>query len=481
MIAATGCASSSPFNQTFVEVRTPNFVVTSSFGEARTQKLALDLEVFHAGVISAVGVENETRGGRRTRVFAFDGRGVSQPFAQRGAGASLIPTVEGPVIMIRATGNFDRRIDPDLRHRYAHRILRDRLKAEAPLWYEEGRTQVAGTIDVSGNVVRVGRTDPEHQRSVLDWHRTDLAKILWRRDLSEASRAGRAEFEAQTWAFVHTLLFGDRGKRESVEALDRVRRAFESQEPAQLQEAVAALGGEEALTTRVYEHLEEDRHRVDRMQLSGLVMSEIPVAPVAPVEARDRLAMLALDLRRPALAYEYFERALSALPSHVPSQAGLALAAARSGRLEEMNEIVARIGHSAEGSAVTSSRIGLARLSAASQTEPGTQRTELLSSARRAFSRSLELEPDRIDAQMGMGMSYLVSGEEAFEAERWFAAVKAQSPGSLDLELGIAMMDIELKRRRAGVERARSVFSRTHSVALRKRALEVIESTDRDQ
>ena len=279
---------------------------------------------------------------------------------------------------------------------------------------------------------------------------------------------------------MHTLLFGDRGKRESVEALDRVRRGFESQDPTQLREAVAALGSEEALTARVYEHLEQDRHRVDRMQLSGLVMLEIPVASVAPVEARDRLAMLALDLDRPALAYEYFERALSALPNHVPSQAGLALAAARSGRLDEMKEILTRVGRSAEESAIASNRVGLAWLSAANQTEPGPPRAEQVLSARKALSRSLELEPGRVDAQMGMGMSYLVSGENAIEAESWFAAVKAQSPGSLELELEIAMMENEIKRRRAAKERAQSVFSRTHSRALRERALEVIESSDRD-
>ena len=96
-----GCASSSPFNQAFVELRSPHFILTSSLGESATRALARDLEVFHAAVLEALGIPLGVHGEQPTRVVAFDGRGVSRPFAIRGQGASLVPGLDGLTLMVR--------------------------------------------------------------------------------------------------------------------------------------------------------------------------------------------------------------------------------------------------------------------------------------------------------------------------------------------------------------------------------------------
>lgn len=152
----TGCASVSPWNQGFVEVVTPNFRVTSSFGEAAARSLALELETLHAGTLYALGLPPDGRLPNRTRVVAFDDRGFGRPFAIRGEPASWIPSVDAPILMIRAPGSFAERVTADLRNRYARRVLRALSRERPPLWYAEGRGYLASTIRVSGTIAEIG-------------------------------------------------------------------------------------------------------------------------------------------------------------------------------------------------------------------------------------------------------------------------------------------------------------------------------------
>lgn len=478
LLGILACASNSPFNQTFVEVRTPNFHVTSSFDEQSTRALARDLEVFHAGVIVALGLDPDALRSRPTQVIAFDGRGVTRPFAERGAAASLVPTIDGPILMIRAAGGFSERIDPELRHRYAHRILRDLSRAPAPLWYEEGRAQVAGTIEQSGDVVVVGRSSAKFRRAILDWRNQDLTEAMERRSFAGASERERAEFESRAWAIVHTVLFDSASKRGGVAALRAVRVAFESNAPDRLLEATRALGASPALTERIYAHLEEDRHRVDRMQVTGIVLGDLELRPVAPVLARDRLAELALSLERPGLASEYFERALRDRPDHAPSIAGLVLADAAAGRADGIDERAAEVAAVAASDAVASSRLGMALVVSAARLPAGAARKDRLLAARALLERSLRLEPGRIEAQMGLGRSFLVAGDDPTRAAEWFETVRQQSPGALEVELWLARLQLQIGRPVAARAHADEALSRSHSRSIREAAREIIDEAE---
>ena len=132
-LVGAGCASVSPWNQTFVEVRTPNFVVTTSHGEDAARALARELETFHAGVLYAVGLDPDARLPNPTRVVAFDDRGFTRPFAIRGEVASLLPRVDAPLLLIRAPGDFAERLPTEVRRRYARRVLRASSRARPPL------------------------------------------------------------------------------------------------------------------------------------------------------------------------------------------------------------------------------------------------------------------------------------------------------------------------------------------------------------
>jgi len=478
LVALLGCATGSPFNQNFVEVLTPNFRVTSSLGEKPTRVLARDLEAFHSGVLSALGLNPSAQRNHPTQVIAFDGRGFSRPFAERGASASLIPTLDGPVLMIRAEGDIRERVDDELRHRYAHRILRDLSRADAPLWYEEGRAQVGGTVQQKEDVVIIGRSNEAFRRMLLDWRRDNLVEGLSRRSLAEATSAERERFDAESWATVHTLLFDSAKRGKGAAALNSVRVAFESSSPRRLETATAALGSESELTARIYTHLEEDRYRVDRLVVSGFTPEDLVVEPLAPAIARDRLAQLALDLERPALAAEYFERALRDRPDYAPALAGQVLADALLGRTQGLEERVAALEKSAEAEIETLSRLALALLAAAVDAEEVNLRSARLRSTRAIFERILGLDPGNIIASVGIGSSLLVEGEDFEAARKWFEAAQRESRGALGLDLLMARGAIQSGRPNSAKAHLVRALSRSHSRRIRKKARELLERVE---
>lgn len=474
-----GCASHSPFNQTFVEVVTPNFHVTSSLGDEATRTLALDLEVFHAGALFALGIDADTPTRTRTRVLAFDGRSATRPFAVRGAASFLVPTIDGPTLVIRATGSFSERVEPDTRHAYAHRVLRDQVPTLLPLWYEEGRAQVASTVAVNRDQAEVGRIIPAHRERILDWRKGGLAEIVQVRQVARRSPASRRDFEAQAWGLAHTLLFSKDSRRGGMPDLDRLARAFAGAEAWQMPAVTDVLRtSEEALTARVYAHLENEKFRGSRMRIDGLDPDALELSPVGVAEARTRMAELALELGRPGLAEEYFDRALSASADSGSARAGRALARARQNDFGELDALASGAREAGGRDAARRERwLGWAYLAqaehvAASTGEAG-RRDVALDAARRAFRQSLEVEgrtQHEAEAWVGLALCEVVAGTGGEAAYRLLEKARAQQPGALRIRLASARIAASLGRQSAASSEAGEVISRSHWLDLEREA-----------
>ncbi len=471
-----GCASVSPWNQRFVEVVTPNFVLVSSFDEEATRTLASDLETFHAGVLYALGLPPDARLPRRTQVVAFDDRGFGPSFSVRGEPAVLLPAVEAPVLVIRAPGPLSERVGADVRHRYAHRVLRARSRSLPPLWYAEGRAQVAGTIRVSGSVAEIGRLHPEFARATAEWKRGDLADVFDVTRLDDRSRASRRDFEAASWALVHTILFDGPRKQEGLRALERVRSAFGSGRPGALATAVRALGGRSELAERVWAHVGSKKHRVDRVQIADLDSDAIAMRPLSARDARVVLARLALDLGRPGLALEYFDRVPA--PRDADVDAGRAIALLRLGRVED-----ARRGIAERAREAAASELALElELERARVSPDSGERDERLARVLAWLREGDATRPGT--ARAWLALARLVDGTlssgtgEPVTAELCLASARAVGTGSLEVELVAA----ELRRRkgqaRAAAFHAREVVSRSHDPTLQERGRVYLEAVD---
>lgn len=487
-----GCAANSPFQQDFVEVVTPNFHVTSSLGDDMTRDLVRDLEVFHAGVLYAVGLEAELAPRTRTRVLAFDGRSPSRPFAVRGAAASLVPSIEGATLMIRAPGRFEERVDPDMRHQYAHRVLRDHSPGLLPLWYEEGRAQLAGTIAIRSGEVGIGRIAAAQRARVLDWRRSDLAEIVRVRQVAQLSEKDRTLFEAQSWALVHTLFFSDGSRRQGRSDLDQIRVAYgQSADWARVSVVDLLDTDDEALTARVYAHLESKKFRGALLRVETFGAEELLLRPISRGVANARLAELALELESWKLAEDYFERVLLERPGDSLALAGSALARARAGDFEALDDLADRA-RQAEGdreatAGATRERakrelwLGWAYLARADQADQsdGADSKGDAASARRiaeaAFRTSLESSAGSSGegaaawlglALAGVGEVPVGRADQADEAYRRLDQARGLQPGALRIRLASARIAAALGRETAAESEAAQVISRSHWRAL---------------
>ncbi|MFK7894837.1 MAG: hypothetical protein AB8G23_03315 [Myxococcota bacterium] len=492
---ALGCATTSPFNQSFLELQTPHFVLTSSLSEEATFELARNLEYFHAGVVDAVGLAGEPRAkGRpampRTRVLVFDDRSVGRPFAVRGEASQIINRPDGMIWVFRAGRSFDERISTRIRHQYAHQLIRDLSPSERPLWYEEGVAQMAGTVEEALSGVRIGRMVDPHRALIQDWRRSTLALKLSKSSVADDSAPARRLFEAQSWAIAHTLRFGGDSPNAKGHALDLYRKALDEGGPRAREEARKALGiSDVLLTERVYQHLDRKRLRVRLVKVEGWDPSQLKTMPISDAEARIRLAELALVLERPGLAEEYFERALAAEPGHAAAQAGLAEVAAKEGRGEDLDSFAAAaLGPDAEGRASNPRvlrHLGEAYRIAAEQAADATERSSRVAQGEQAFGAILKLLPRDVGARVGRGRLALQAVEEAGLDEReagalraleWFDAAGALRPGSLWIRLWQGHADLAQGLSRSAVQRAKGVISRTHAPEIERAATRLLEA-----
>ncbi len=472
-----GCAARSPDRQTFVEVRTRNFQLTSSLSEEQTREFARRLEFFHAGVLLLLGLEDAPPPAEPTPVLLFDDRSFGRPFAVEDDAAYLIDAVAAPVFVFRSARDFSARATPALRHRYAHRVLRDLSPRERPLWYEEGVAQLARTVEELGEGVRIGRVDGAFSARLLDWRRDDLQPVLQRSDVSDRTPQQRALFEAQTWGIAHTLEFSGGAGSGSDSLLDRYRAALDAKDAATREDPLAAIGlSPEALAARMVRHLEAGQTRVRELEPRGYDPRRITLTPLSRAESRTRLGELALAIDRPELAARHFELALADEPEHLRARIGRVEAAARSGEpgdVEAHFEVLAlaEAGPPALQLAAGDAALAIARAA----TEPAL-RARARDFARARHAAVLAGPAPSARAPFGMARSYLeIEGEDPAGSLPWLEAARARRAGSLVLELRLAEVDARTGATRSAQIRARNVVSRTHDAGLERAARALIE------
>ena len=100
---------------------------------------------------------------------------------------------------------------------YLTLVLQASFDRDLPLWFSHGLAGVLSNTLIRDNHIRLGVPISWHLHYLQDRTRMPLTKLVAVNRLSpEYTQATlRARFEAQSWAFVHFLLFGDQGARRS--------------------------------------------------------------------------------------------------------------------------------------------------------------------------------------------------------------------------------------------------------------------------
>ena len=218
--------------QQWTEVKSPHFVVISSASQGQTRTLVWQLEQIRSAMAAlfpwarvdldrpiAVLAVGDERGMRSLAPEYFERKGGVRPASVWVGGADRY------YFAIRADIQMEDRdtINPHINayFSYASLVVDQSVPARMPEWFTRGFAGVLSNTIVRESEVLVGPPIPWHLERLRERSRLRVAALM---NVSRASREfqtgeGLARFDAQAWALVHFLMFGEGGKHRPL--LDR--------------------------------------------------------------------------------------------------------------------------------------------------------------------------------------------------------------------------------------------------------------------
>jgi tetratricopeptide (TPR) repeat protein len=236
LIALTGAAGALAADDEWLEVKTPRMTVLSQVGEAGTVEWIEGFDQFVDALHHFLPL-NEALLPPLTIVLFERSRDYA-PYRVR-TESGTVATNTGVFVnfdtwSIMSLSASSRMADAD--HTMFHEAVHWFMSADPvarPIWFDEGIAEVFATYTVERGKVRWGKAIPEHV-SFLRYSRLQPMEAFLRSSQDEALH-GTETYYAQSWAFVHYLLFGEGGgsRAQLVQFLASLREtglqnAFES-------------------------------------------------------------------------------------------------------------------------------------------------------------------------------------------------------------------------------------------------------------
>jgi len=310
-------ASGSPWTR----LETPSFTFYSNATEEVTLNYAGELETFRRFVARALG-DGAVQSPMPTEVYLFASR---EEFDEFSLGENNVGwftgTRQANVIALDASSGAGTEV---AYHEYVHFVVENSTPA-VPLWLNEGLAEFYSTFRLNGPKIEIGRPLERH----VDFLRRN--RLISFADLFEVTRNSpeyteerkRGVFYAQSWAFVHYLLVGQ--KEFNVEVRDFLGRMRDGESA---DEAYAGAFGTSTVGLR-----RDLEHYIGQAQFEYLTMrgetaDERLREPEAltPAEAEARLGLLRLAGRvgRESETSDAFNRALAEDPANATAMRGMA-------------------------------------------------------------------------------------------------------------------------------------------------------------
>jgi tetratricopeptide (TPR) repeat protein len=465
LVLIGGCTTNALHERAWHVVETAHFRVVSSLEKESSLRIASDAEYFRAASAYVVGKPLRAAP-RRTLIYAFDGRGITRPFAIHNEPGYLLTALGGATIVLRTGGGWRGDATPDLRHEYVHFLLRNRDGLERPLWYDEGVSQFASTIESVRAGASIGRPRADHVRLLRERLGISVDFIIGRRSLQGLNHREIEIFDAVSWGFVHLLVNQlGRGNPAAFRAGSERYMQLTQQGVAPIDALPDAYGGRaEELADDLEVHLRND-------DFKGLVVrsadveriSEADIRPLTSGAAAGELAWLAIELERAELARRYFAVALQANPDDAHVHAGLGAAATLDRDFEEAasHYDVALSLAPLDPLVLTAAGAGYAAW--AMRADSSGRRDDLVRRAQEGLRQSLAVDPSRPDTLALLAKTYLIEGQDATRGLEILEQAQAQLPSSLEMLLIRARLNMKLGLGANAHYFATNVHSRTHS------------------
>jgi len=329
--------------ETWVEVRTPNFIVVSDTSEKDARKFAIEFEqirqVFRASlpfaskhpspVITIVAAKDETA--YRELYPEFWQKGHSHPAGmfEHSFNMSVITVQMDARSQFRDASPFEA-----LYHEYYHSLTVP-FYPGLPLWLTEGLADFYGNTVISGDSTTIGRPDPDHILELRERQLIPLATLL---DVTHSSpyytEEGKTSiFYAESWAFTHYLMIGD---REAHRALLTKYLDLLSNGASQDDAAVQAFGDLKKMQEILARYVSEYSFTAIQMKTPpGTPDADIKVRTLSDAEAETYRAYVFLVRGRFDEARPMLEDAVNSNPGLAPAHQYLGIIDFFTGKHEE--------------------------------------------------------------------------------------------------------------------------------------------------
>ena len=471
--ALIGCVSRPLLERDWVAVDTPHFAITSALGPDATRQLADDLERFHAAVEFVSGTRL-SHVAIPTQVYAFDDPVIERPFDRRGLRSYFLPSLRGPIIVLRNGGGWRGDATRRLRRRYAEYLLRNRDGIEQPLWLDAGFPEFASTIVVWDRGAEIGVHDRKRLEQLRGQVRIPSKRLLAAETLESYDPD---EFDAESWLLVHYLFFGQPAS-EPVGAHLRRYSAQRTRGTAPTQALRAALGDSSLnLDRKLKDHLRDSHFDTLAMRIDH-PWDEHPQRRLAPGAVCAELGWLALEIGQVDRARDFFACAVAPEPRNASAEAGLGTLDAREERWEDAMAHYSRALASAPDDAQVHLDLAEVYRERAQTTSDPDARHRLAEAAREHYRRSLELE-DRIpETHAGLGATYLIVGEDPALGLAPLQRARELLPASLEIALLEAELLARLGNPVSARHRANAVLARARSEQTARAARAILEHLD---
>jgi hypothetical protein len=295
------------------ELKTAHFTVMSNASDGSTRALAWQLEQVRSTTrtlwswakvdlnkpLMVIAAKDENT--LRALAPAFwEGRGRSRPASVWVSGPDRHYLAIRTNLDVESQGNINPHITAYFS--YINLVMMQSLSADLPLWLSRGLTGVLSNTLIKDDHIILGAPIPWHLEALRDRPRTMLPKLLTltRQSPALSREEGAESFDAQTWAFVHFLMFGDQGAR--ADKLNEFAQAVSAGKDA----AAAfreALGTPESFEASFRTYFERQMFPVRRINIDLTVEREkLPIARMPPAESAATRALFHVAMQRPAEA-----------------------------------------------------------------------------------------------------------------------------------------------------------------------------------
>jgi tetratricopeptide (TPR) repeat protein len=438
---------------TWVSVRTKNFLLLGNAGEKDIRKVGLKLEQFRE-VFTRLFPKMRFNTPVPTTVVVFKSDSSYAPFKP---GPNIAGYFQpGPdVNYITLTTEVRGQQDPFsvIFHEYTHLLVENTFK-EIPLWFNEGLAEYYSTFSITDDQkITLGAPIGNHVFLLRE------SKMLPLRTLLEVDHKSpyyneknkQGIFYAQSWALMHYLIIGKEGK---VEQLAKFIELVGAQMP--LDQAFQQAFGTpfEVMEKELRDYVKKDRYNVlnGHFQHKLELDTNAEATQLTEAEAQAYLGDLLLHSQRKD-AYTYLEKALKLDPNLAMAHASLGMAYFREGKLNEAHA-------SLERAVAANSQNYLAHYYYAlvlSGVESGTVRSyaaDLVAKIREHLKKAITLRPDYPEPYKLAAFVSLVTGERVDESMAAVKQVLSTSPGRHDFTNMLA----QLYLRKNDVKTARALL-----------------------